>query len=752
MTLRAVLARFGRQGTLEFWIALMAGIALFATIAVVFYALNHLANEVDRTDRALTQQTAQAAIKSFLKKLHDGHQDYARWDDAVTSLYGVPDPDFVRSSYTDSTATGIIFDTAFLIDENGKDLFALRNGKAIAIASKDYFGPPLEHILRRSDGPRGQYAFASGYFKTPDGIAAAVAGPIVPFSHGMSLPDGQKRMLVMAKHLTPATIQQLGEEFVIAGFDLTNEDSPADTSLVLSDPSNVPIGRLIWSVRTRGSDVLATISPMVTTILTLLSLILMGVVVTAWANLRATMRSQKEAEHAASHDFLTGLPNRASLLGTPLGDGSALRMQNDVCVVFLDLDGFKNVNDTHGHFTGDRALLGCAAGFGHISAGKGLLARVGGDEFAFLTTGPEAQRVAGRVAEQFIEFLKEPIKTPTGDLRLGTSVGIASGCSLDTTIHELLRRSDIAMYEAKKLGGNRIAYYDANIDAKMQERATLTHHLREALAGEEIRLAYQLIVDAATHAPKGVEALARWTMFNGRVVGPDIFISLAEEGGLIDKLGSYVLRRACLDALAWPQHYLSVNVSPVQFKDPHFDAIVGRVLAETGFPAHRLELEITERHLMAEPDIALAAMRRLKERGVTIALDDFGTGYSSIGYLRSFPFDRLKLDRSICADITTNANVQQLVQGTIAIARSMGLKVTAEGIEDEFQAKFLRLAGCELLQGFHFNRPMPAAELTPKLAADDALETRKAGNHDHGTDQPVARRVLVENRLGDESA
>ncbi len=718
MKFRALLARFGRKGTLEFWMALMAGAALLATIGVVFYSLNHLAGEVDRTDRALTQQTAQAAIKSFLKKLDDGHQDYARWDDAATSLYGIPDPDFVQSGYTDSTATGIIFDTAFLIDENGKDLFALRGGKPIDVSSKIFFGPPLEQILRRSDGPRGQYASASGFFKTPDGIAAVVAGPVVPFSYGVPLPSGQKRILVIAKHLTTATVRKLGEEFVITGFNLTDADLPPEQSVVLADPGNVPIGRLMWSLKTRGSDVLATISPAVATTLTLLSLIMMAVVVTAWTNLRATMRSQKEAEHAASHDFLTGLPNRASLLATPLGDENTLRMQPDVCVVFLDLDGFKDVNDTHGHFAGDHALLGCAAGFSHISAGKGLLARVGGDEFAFLTTGPEAQRVARKVAEQFIEFLKEPLKTPKGDLRLGTSVGIAAGCSMDTTIHELLRRSDIAMYEAKKLGGNRIAYYDANIDARMQERASLTHHLREALGAGEISVAYQLIVDAATHEPKGVEALARWTMFDGRVIRPDIFISLAEEGGLIDALGNHVLRRACMDALAWPGFHLSVNVSPVQFRNPRFDEMVGQALAETGFPATQLELEITERHLMIEPDMALAAMRRLKERGVSIALDDFGTGYSSIGYLRTFPFDRLKLDRSICTDITMNANVQQLVQGTIAIARSMGLKVTAEGIEDEFQAKFLRLAGCEFLQGFYFNRPMPAAELKPKILQD----------------------------------
>lgn len=715
MNFGAVLARFGRKGTIEFWMAVMAGAALLATVGVVFYSLNHLADEVDRTDQALTRQTAQAAVKSFVKKLHDSHQDYARWDDAVTGLYNAPDADFVRSGYTDSTETGIIFDTAFLIDETGKDLFALRGGAALDTTSAAYFGSALAQILKQSDAPPGKYAVASGFFKTPEGIAAAVAGPVVPFSEGMAVPAGQKRILVIAKHLSETMVKSLGEEFVIADLALAPPDSTASENVTLADPAGIAIGKLVWSTRTRGSDALAAISPAVTMILILLSLIMMGVVITAWTNLRATMRSRQEAEHAATHDFLTGLPNRASLLANPLGDEKSLRMQPDVCVVFLDLDGFKDVNDTHGHFAGDRALLGCAAGFSHIAQGKGLLARVGGDEFAFLTTGPDAQHTGRKVAEQFIEFLREPLKTPKGDLRLGTSVGIAAGCSKDTTIHELLRRSDIAMYEAKKLGGNRIAYYDANIDAKMQERASLTHHLREALAAEEISVAYQLIVDSATHQPKGVEALARWTMFDGRVIRPDVFISLAEEGGLIETLGAYVLRRACLDALSWPDFTLSVNVSPVQFKNPRFDEMVGQALADTGFPASQLELEITERHLMVEPDTALAAMWRLKERGVTIALDDFGTGYSSIGYLRTFPFDRLKLDRSICADITTSANVQQLVQGTIAIARSMGLKVTAEGIEDEFQAKFLRLAGCEFLQGFFFNRPMPAGEVKPRM-------------------------------------
>jgi EAL domain-containing protein (putative c-di-GMP-specific phosphodiesterase class I) len=291
-------------------------------------------------------------------------------------------------------------------------------------------------------------------------------------------------------------------------------------------------------------------------------------------------------------------------------------------------------------------------------------------------------------------------------------------------LEELLRRADIAMYQAKKEGGDRVGSYDAEIDLRLRQRVQLASALREALKNGQISVVYQVIVDAQAQAICGVEALARWVLADGTVVGPEMFIPLAEENGLIEELGTHVLRQACIGAAQWPDILLSVNVSPVQFHNPRFDALIGDILAETGFPPERLDLEFTERHLVSDPDQAFAAMQKLKERGISISLDDFGTGYSSIGYLKRFKFDRLKLDQSICADVTRDADAQQMIQGTITIARSLGLEVTAEGVENEQQAVLLRLAGCRRLQGYFFGEPMTAEDLqqvlvpkTPSLAA-----------------------------------
>ncbi|MGH6873841.1 MAG: EAL domain-containing protein, partial [Aestuariivirgaceae bacterium] len=213
----------------------------------------------------------------------------------------------------------------------------------------------------------------------------------------------------------------------------------------------------------------------------------------------------------------------------------------------------------------------------------------------------------------------------------------------------------------------------------------------------------------------GVEALARWQLPDGSFIGPEIFIPLAEENGLIEDLGNHVLWQACIDAVGWDGILLSVNVSPVQFHNPRFDAIIGDILRKTNFPPKRLDLEFTERHLVSDPDQAFTAMQKLKERGISISLDDFGTGYSSIGYLKRFKFDRLKLDQSICADVTADADAQQMIQGTITIAQSLGLEVTAEGVEDEHQAAFLRLAGCRRLQGYYFGEPVTGRELREML-------------------------------------
>jgi EAL domain-containing protein (putative c-di-GMP-specific phosphodiesterase class I) len=291
-------------------------------------------------------------------------------------------------------------------------------------------------------------------------------------------------------------------------------------------------------------------------------------------------------------------------------------------------------------------------------------------------------------------------------------------------IEELLRRADIAMYQAKKDGGNRVASYNADIDMKLREKVELAATLREALKAKQISLAYQVVVEAQSRQVCGVEALARWILPDGRAIAPDIFIPLAEENGLIEELGNHVLRQACMDAVEWNDLVLSVNVSAVQFHNPRFDEIIANILTDTGFPPARLDLELTERHLVSDPDQAFTTMTRLRGHGISMSLDDFGTGYSSIGYLKQFKFERLKLDQSICSEVIKDTNAQQMIQGTIAIAKSLGLEVTAEGVENNHQAQFLRLAGCRWLQGYYFGQPVNAQEFRQMLDNSSSDDSR----------------------------
>ena len=694
---------------LEFWIALSAAVALASTGAVIFYALGKLASEVNNTDLGLTRQSARAAITAFETRLRDNLQDYANWDDAAIKLYNEPDAEFVSDILKDVTDTGLVFDTAFLIDEKQNDLANYKDGQQIAAASKLFVGPPLQTLMRMLDGEAKAYQSAGGLIRTPHGIAAVAVGLVVPYSKDVNVPEGQKRLLLIAKHLTPANIERLRNEFVIPGLDLFNGASDIEYSVPLIDPLGATIGSLRWAKRSPGTAALKKISPAVWLILALLTAVTGGIIIFACINVRHAYRSRLRAEHAATHDFLTGLPNRAALkaIFEEKGNSNNLETHNSA-VVFFDLDGFKQVNDAYGHDVGDRLLRACGAGFQYLIGSKGTLGRVGGDEFVVLLSGPNAHGAALELASQFIAFLREPFLFDGREIKVSTSVGIACGHARQMTMEELLRRADIAMYQAKKDGGNRVASYDADIDLKLRERVELAAALRDAIKAGQISVAYQVVVDANGQQVCAVEALARWTLPDGTAMAPDVFIPLAEENGLIESLGNQVLRQACLDAVGWDHLVLSVNVSPVQFHNPRFDEIVSNVLVETGFPPSRLDLELTERHLVSDPDQAFRTMSRLRDHGISMSLDDFGTGYSSIGYLKRFKFDRLKLDQSICSEVVTDENAQKMIQGTIAIASSLGLQVTAEGVESAQQLQFLRLAGCRWLQGYYFGEPAGA--------------------------------------------
>ena len=418
-------------------------------------------------------------------------------------------------------------------------------------------------------------------------------------------------------------------------------------------------------------------------------------------------------EHLATHDPLTALPNRALFLDRleQLRLASSRTGQRHA-VLFLDLDRFKFVNDGLGHDVGDELLLSVVDRLRSVMRISDTLARFGGDEFAILSPDIGDELAALAVGERIQTALDTPFQLKSVELMATASIGIAIG-DAETDGADLLRDADAAMYRAKDNGRNRVALFDEDMQRNAQDHLDRAAALRGALGNGEIEAHYQPIVELATGRVVGVEALARWRRQSGELVAPDRFIGLAEEIGLIDSLGEHILRTACRDALAWRQasptpFMLSVNVSPRQFASGDLSSMVLLALADTGFDASCLHLEITESALMNEPSVR-TVIGELRERGIKFAIDDFGTGYSSLASLRDLPVDILKIDRSFVSGITTNTKDRALIKAAIDLASSFGLTTIAEGVETEEQLRELTALDCDLAQGYLWSRPVEAA-------------------------------------------
>jgi len=445
--------------------------------------------------------------------------------------------------------------------------------------------------------------------------------------------------------------------------------------------------------------------------------------VTMFSDITERKSSEERIHYLAHHDVLTGLPNRFTL-GARLDQAlvDARRHQWEVAVLFVDLDRFKIINDTLGHHIGDRLLIEVARRFSAVVRESDIVARLGGDEFVIVLPDLAGHTDAATVAGKIIASLAVPVRIDDHELHTSPSIGISlfpvDGSDSDT----ILRNADTAMYHAKSLGRNNFQFYAEEMNRSTRERLDIERRLRQALARNECELHYQPQFDTRAHRIAGVEALLRWNAGTGIPLGPDRFIPIAEESGLIVTLGEWVLQTACRQMKQWidaglPPLRVAVNVSPRQLHRQNFPEQVAAALAESGLPAHLLELEITESAVMEEPEEARAILVRLKEMGITLAIDDFGTGYSSLAYLKRFPIDHLKIDRSFVTDIEHDANDAAIVVSIIALARSLGLKTIAEGVESDAQLALLREHGCDELQGYLFSRPLPAAAARDYLAA-----------------------------------
>jgi len=415
-----------------------------------------------------------------------------------------------------------------------------------------------------------------------------------------------------------------------------------------------------------------------------------------------TRRLGAENLRMANIDALTGLSNRRALMARleQCQDDEQPRTTGALCqtaVMFIDLDGFKDVNDTYGHEIGDGLLKLVARDFEALLPPGALLSRLGGDEFAVLVSAPDVEATALSISHLLISGLNAPLHIGERTIQIGASIGIARAAPQACSANELMRQADVAMYRVKADGKSNVQVYTPALDAERQRRQDIEDEIKDGLKREEFDVEYQPIVDAATRTVVAVEALLRWPRRPAGPLGPDTFIPIAESSGLIHALGQFVLRRACEDLRDRDGVKLSVNVSPAQFRDPGFEARLGEILREG--------------YLINHPTRAAATIAVLKTMGISVALDDFGTGYTSIAYLQTYGFGRIKIDKSLVDGIGIDHKASVLISGIVFLAAGLDMAVTAEGVESEGQATLLRLAGCHCLQGFLFGRAQPIGRL-----------------------------------------
>ena len=419
----------------------------------------------------------------------------------------------------------------------------------------------------------------------------------------------------------------------------------------------------------------------------------------------------------AHHDALTDLPNRI-LFRDSVDQAIRRRGDEGFAVLCLDLDGFKAVNDRHGHPAGDALLVTAAERMRALVRTGDVIARFGGDEFTVLDGHARDASDVEALALGLVEAIGRPIDISGEQVTVGACIGIALAPANGATVDDLLRNADAALYCAKAEGRGTYRVFSPDTDRKVQERRQMVRDLRHALARDELVLHYQPFVMSGTGAISGYEALIRWRHPRLGLMAPSLFIPLAEESGLITSIGAWVVEEACKEASAWASHLrVSVNISPVQFHGRELPRTILSALLRSGLPASRLEIEVTEAVLINDAELVLDILRQIRSMGVRVSLDDFGAGYSGLGYLRRFPFDRVKIDRSFVESLHSESGDQVIVKAIGDMARGLGMTITAEGVETSGQADQLRLFGCGEFQGFLYSRRKPAAELVRMTVA-----------------------------------
>jgi diguanylate cyclase (GGDEF)-like protein len=673
--------------------------------ALVATAVAALVETADTIDDQRSLNATQGAIEALRRQLAATVRDNAYWDDAYEQTRGTDREAWILETWGEMTADYPLYDTVAVIDPARKAVIFYHDGEKLPNPFT-FFDHSLEALLAAAVKREARETLPVAFLETQHGMMIVGAAAIQPFRADHGLDPGSFHLLVFGKELKASVVEQISRDYSIKGLSLDRSPSSTSLHLPLPAPQGRTSGFFSWPPQHPGTLGFVEVRHYLAAAIAILVLFLGGIVWAGAAVIENLRRQKSDAMFKATHDSLTGLWNRAGFIER-LTQTLAKKDRVPAVLHLVDLDGFKVVNDTYGHPVGDELLRAVAVRLSDLLPSGAYLARLGGDEFAALAAEP--------CGHQMVEVLRRPFHLHGRTIEIGGSVGISQSEEAELSTTEMVRRADVALYRAKALGRGTTVRFSPEFDREEIADQTLENDLRIALKNRDMSVLFQPLIDVASRRMIGVEALARWHHPTRGQVPPDLFVRVAEKSGLIDQLGCQILEIAVEAASDWPDLALSINVSPIQLRNPHAVHEIERILKAANFDASRLTIEVTEGVFIANPDQAKRVFAGLQAIGIKIALDDFGSGYASIGALREYNFDCMKIDRSITSNLQGNGPA--ILQATMALAKALDVPVTAEGIETEEQAAILRLLGCDEFQGYLFGRPLRKEEISNRISS-----------------------------------
>lgn len=616
-----------------------------------------------------------------------------------------------------------------ILDAIAQPLYMMEDGVSVETPNYRRIASPVQQLVNRVRAQATRFVVPGTVpvpvsvsdFAVVEGLPAIVSVmTIVSDTGAIVQPAGSEPLIAVVQFLDGSTADQFNREYLFedGNFSLVRTDGPDRATHSIINNAGRFVAFFDWERDRPGRTMLLQTGPVLGVAFAVAAILVFLLLRQLHRSSAALEVGRRNAEYQAAHDRLTGLPNRMSFdthLARVLTDRQGMGTQ--LSLLMLDLDRFKQVNDTLGHQAGDELICTVGQRIRAVVGHGVMIARLGGDEFGILLVSRDQPQDVASLAASIIESIGRPFDLNHFKAHVGVSIGIVNASGGNTEPRELVRKADIALYEAKAGGRNRAAVYEEHMNELLQLQHTIEGELREALQrDDQLSVAFQPLIDQRTRKVIGAEALARWNHPKYGQISPARFIPVAENTGLIEALGEFVLRRACALGAGAPGRTIAVNISPTQLRNPHFSAQVFDILRETGMRSLDLELEITESILLDDEHVSAQNLRTFRAAGIHIALDDFGTGYSSLSYLKRYPVDRIKIDRSFVMQLADGHVSVAITQAIVTLANAMDIEVTAEGVETETQAAILGRLGCNTLQGFLFSGGVPDERITAIFA------------------------------------